>query len=236
MVTAERHPGDEPADAHADGDESALVRIWPLFGLCLTTERLELAVPTTHDLLNLCQVSASIQPPDEVRFQQSFLYAASPERERQLLQRHWRALAHWRPDSWDLHLAIRLHGTAIGLQNMWANDFAITRTVETGSWIGLPYQGRGYGTEARAAALDLAFTHLGAVEARTEYIHGNEASLAVSRKLGYRDNGHKVTARNGERLLQHLMALDANMWKRRSGRPTRVVGLTDCLDLFRAKR
>ncbi|MEU1388015.1 GNAT family N-acetyltransferase [Nonomuraea sp. NPDC005730] len=57
-----------------------------------------------------------------------------------------------------LHLAIRLDGTAIGLQSMWATDFAISRTVETGSWIGLAHQGRGYGTEARMAVLEPAFT------------------------------------------------------------------------------
>jgi RimJ/RimL family protein N-acetyltransferase len=238
-VTGEGQIGEirasQPAEPHTgdrDDGENALATIWPLFRLRVTTERLELRVPTTDDLLNLCQVSASIQPPDEVRFQQSWLYAPSPERERQLLQHHWRALAHWRPDSWDLHLAIRLDGAAIGLQNMWAATFGITRTVETGSWIGLPYQRCGYGTEARAAALELAFTHLAAMEARTEHVEGNDASAAVSRKLGYRGNGHKVSAREGQRLVQHLMLIDANTWKRRSRRPVQVTGVDDCLTLF----
>ncbi|MEV4116992.1 GNAT family protein [Nonomuraea sp. NPDC049695] len=218
-----------PRDAHHD-----LVSIWPLFGLRLTTERLELALPTPHDLVDLCRAAAHLQPAGQVRFQQSFLYAPSPERERQLLQRHWRALAHWRPDSWDLQLAVRLDGTAIGLQSMWATDFAITRTVETGSWIGLRYQGRGYGTEARTAVLDLAFVHLGAVEAGTEYVDGNVASAVVSRKLGYRDNGRKVSARDGERLLQHLMIIDAATWEQGAHRQVTVSGLAGCHDLFGA--
>ncbi|MGW4411591.1 GNAT family N-acetyltransferase [Nonomuraea sp. NPDC004702] len=230
------HSGEWPPDNSVQADrarhDTTLVEVWPLLGLRLATERLELAVPAPADLAGLFEAAAVIQPPGQVRFQRSFLYASSPERERGLLQRHWRALAHWRPDSWDLQLAIRLDGTAIGLQSMWATDFAITRTVETGSWIGLAHQGRGYGTEARTAVLELAFTHLGAAEARTEYIDGNLASEAVSRKLGYQDNGHRVSARDGERLTQHLMAIDAAAWKRGARGPVEVTGLTRCLDLF----
>ncbi|MEU1722513.1 GNAT family N-acetyltransferase [Nonomuraea sp. NPDC005692] len=229
--SGERATDDDVQPNHG-GHDTALVAVWPLLGLRLATARLELAVPTSADLADLFDAAAAIQPPGQARFQQSFLYASSPERERGLLQRHWRALAHWRPDSWDLHLAIRLDGTAIGVQSMWATDFAITRTVETGSWIGLAHQGRGYGTEARMAVLELAFTHLGAAEARTAYVAGNLASEAVSRKLGYQDNGHKVSAQDGERLVQHLMAIDAATWKRRSRGPVEVTGLTRCLDLF----
>ncbi|WP_431929954.1 GNAT family N-acetyltransferase [Nonomuraea jabiensis] len=228
-VTDNGHVAETP---HAEHDD--LVSIWPLFGLRLTTERLELALPTPRDLVDLCRAAAHIQPAGQVRYQQSFLYAPSPERERQLLQRHWRALAHWRPDSWDLQLAVRLGGTAIGLQSMWATDFAVTRAVETGSWIGLTYQGRGYGTEARTAVLELAFVHLGAAEAGTEYVDGNVASAAVSRKLGYRDNGRKVSARDGERLLQHLMVIDAATWEQSSHGQVVVSSLAGCLDLFGA--
>ena len=40
----------------------------------------------------------------------------------------------------------------IGTQKLGARDFAITREVDTGSWIGLRHQGQGIGTEMRAAA------------------------------------------------------------------------------------
>ncbi|MEV1176959.1 GNAT family N-acetyltransferase [Nonomuraea sp. NPDC049784] len=232
-MTGQEAPSETPsAQEGAAAEQDDLSGIWPLVGLRLTTERLELALPNTRDLVNLCRAAGQIQSPGEPRFQQSYLYALSPERERQLLQRHWRALAHWRPDSWDLHLAIRLNGTAIGLQNMWATNFVITRTVETGSWITLAHQGRGYGTEARAAVLELAFTHLGAVEACTKYVDGNAASAAVSRKLGYRNNGHRVSARDGERLLQHLMVVDAATWRQHSHGQVDVIGLACCLGLF----
>ena len=57
-------------------------------------------------------------------------------------------------------------------------------------------QGRGYGTEARAAVLDLAFGHLGALEALTEYTEGNHASERVSRKLGYVPTGQRAAYRD----------------------------------------
>lgn len=114
-----------------------------------------------------------------------WMYDDSPAMERQLLQRHWRALAHWRPESWHLLLVVFAGGEPVGVQNMWADDFARCRSVGTGSWITRSRQGRGYGTEARAAVLQLAFGHLGALEAHTEYLDGNRASERVSRKLGY---------------------------------------------------
>jgi hypothetical protein len=86
--------------------------------------------------------------------------------------------------------------------------------VEIGTWIGLAHQGHGYGTEARTTVLKLAFTHLGAV-ARTEYIDGNETQWLCSQARLPR-NGHKVTARDGQRLLQRLMVIDADTQTRHS--------------------
>ncbi|MGW0199362.1 GNAT family N-acetyltransferase [Nonomuraea sp. NPDC003201] len=51
----------------------------------------------------------------------------------------------------------------------------------SGSWIAREHQGKGYGTEARAAVLELAFVHLHAVEAYTSFVEGNSASERISR-------------------------------------------------------
>ncbi|MGA4995858.1 GNAT family N-acetyltransferase [Nonomuraea bangladeshensis] len=209
-----------------------LAGLWPLLALRLTTPRLELAIPTTPDLLDLARASADIQPAGEPRFQQAYLYEPSPHRERHLLQRHWRTLAHWLPGSWNLQLAIRVDGAAIGLQNMWAADFSTVRTVETGSWLGRPHQGRGYGTEARAAVLELAFAHLHAIEARTSYVTGNAASERVSRKLGYSDNGHRAYAEDGRRIVEHCMLLDAAAWAQHRLPGITVNRVNECLELF----
>ncbi|WP_425460855.1 GNAT family N-acetyltransferase [Lapillicoccus jejuensis] len=49
----------------------------------------------------------------------------------------------------------------IGQVTLRARDFAVTREVSTGSWLGLGHHRQGYGTEARTALLALAFDHLG---------------------------------------------------------------------------
>ncbi|GAA4976190.1 RimJ/RimL family protein N-acetyltransferase [Nonomuraea thailandensis] len=209
-----------------------LAVLWPLLALRITTPRLELAIPDTDDLLHLAQASGDLQPEAQPRFQQAYLYEPSPQRERHLLQRHWRALAHWRPESWNLQLAIRLDGIAVGLQNMWAADFATARTIETGSWITRTRQGHGYGTEARAAVLELAFAHLGAVEAHTSYVDGNTASERVSRKLGYTGNGRHAYAEDGRRVVEHRMLLDAAAWAKHRMPGITVDGARECLELF----
>ncbi|GAA2820722.1 GNAT family N-acetyltransferase [Nonomuraea rubra] len=209
-----------------------LASLWPLLALRITTRRLVLAIPDTPDLLNLAEASGDLQPAGQPRYQQAYLYEPSPQRERHLLQRHWRVLAHWRPESWNLQLAIRVDGLAVGLQNMWAADFAAVRTVETGSWITRTRQGHGYGTEARAAVLELAFAHLGAVEAHTSYVDGNTASERVSRKLGYAANGRRAYAEDGRRVVEHRMLLDAVAWANHRMPGITVDGASECLALF----
>ncbi|WP_043617973.1 GNAT family N-acetyltransferase [Nonomuraea candida] len=209
-----------------------LAGLWPLLGLRITTPRVELAIPDTRDLLHLARASGDLQPAGEPRFQQAFLYEPSPQRERRLLQLHWRALAHWRPESWNLQLAVRVDGLAVGVQNMWAGDFAIVRSVETGSWITQDCQGRGYGTEARAAVLELAFAHLHALEARTSFVEGNGASERVSRKLGYVDNGRRVYAQDGMRVVERCLLLDTAAWESNRLPGIAVEGVQECLELF----
>jgi RimJ/RimL family protein N-acetyltransferase len=162
------------------------------------------------------------------------MYEPSPGLERQLLQRYWRALAHWKPASWHLPLAIYLDGQPIGVQDLWATDFARLRSVGTGSWISQAEQGHGYGTEARAAVLELAFGHLGAEEACTEYLDGNHASEKVSRKLGYTGNGqHPVYRDDTGRTTEYRLRLDHKTWLNRRGAvPCVVTGIAPCLSMF----
>jgi hypothetical protein len=97
---------------------------------------------------------------------------------------------------------------------MWAEDFARCRSVGTGSWITRSRQGRGYGTEARAAVLQLAFGHLGALEAHTEYLDGNRASERVSRKLGYTPDGqHAVYRDDAGRVTEYRLCLGRGAWE-----------------------
>ena len=120
------------------------------------------------------------------------------------------------------------------MQDLWAEEFALRRSVGTGSWITRAWQGHGYGTEARAAVLDLAFGHLGAIEALTEHIEGNGASERVSRKLGYVPNGRRTVHRDDTgRITEYQLRLDRPVWAghARHGR-TIVTGLGPCLPIL----
>ena len=56
-------------------------------------------------------------------------------------------------------------GVLVGMQDLVSKDFAVTRTVRTGSWLGAAHQGSGIGTEMREAVLQFAFDHLRAERA-----------------------------------------------------------------------
>jgi hypothetical protein len=114
-----------------DGDTEPLAGLWPLFGLLIQTPALRLRLPREAELPALARAARDIAGPGEPRLQMSWMYDDSPAMERQLLQRHWRALAHWRPESWHLLLAIFADGEPIGIQGMWADDFARCRSVGT---------------------------------------------------------------------------------------------------------
>ncbi len=95
----------------------------------------------------------------------------------------------WTPERWSLDLSVWADGEPIGFQGMRAEGFAEARRVETGSWLGQRFQGRGYGTEMRVAMLDLAFLGLGALVAESGYAEDNLQSKGVSVKLGYEPAG-----------------------------------------------
>jgi RimJ/RimL family protein N-acetyltransferase len=91
-------------------------------------------------------------------------------------------------------------------------------------------RGRGIGAAMRAAALGLAFGPLGAVAAVSSATLANVASLGVSRRLGYVDNGvARIVDTGGDVVtLQHLL-LTADRW--RTGGVT-VEGFAPCRAWF----
>jgi hypothetical protein len=102
-----------------------------------------------------------------------------------------------------------------------ARDFARLLEVGTGSWLGRAFHGRGYGTEMRAAVLDLAFEGLGAEYATSEAFEDNAASYAVSR------NVVRGTPKVGRRL-----RLDRAGWAAARRVPVQISGLQPCRPMF----
>lgn len=109
----------------------------------------------------------------------------------------------------------------------------MTREAETGSWLGLAHQGRGLGTEMRAAALHLAFAELGARSMASAAMTDNPRSLGVSRKLGYRDDGVATLSVQGRRRTLRRLRIDRDAWEAHRTVPVTVEGLSEeCRELF----
>lgn len=122
-----------------------------------------------------------------------------------MVQGIWRSRGTWSPSSWCLDLAVEHGGRVVGVQALEGDDFVTLRTVDSFSWLALESRGRGLGVAMREAVLGLAFDHLGAVAAVSSAALGNAASLGVSRRLGYADNGlSRISSTNGVVDLQHL--------------------------------
>ena len=127
-------------------------------------------------------------------------------------------------------LGVRVDGELAGVQAVTARDFAATRTVSTGSWLGQRFQRRGIGTEMRTAVLELAFRGLGAEIARSGALDGNDASLRVSEKLGYRVVGRGTAEPRGVAVGHTDVELRRDGW--RPPLAVAIENLESCLPLF----
>ena len=87
--------------------------------------------------------------------------------------------------------------------------------AELGYWLGVPYWGRGYATEAAAAVLAFGFESLGLHRIYAEYFRHNPASGAVLRKLGMRHEGtRRQHVRKWDRWVDvELYALLRDEWR-----------------------
>ncbi|MEU1375317.1 GNAT family protein [Streptomyces triculaminicus] len=211
------------------------MRHWPPAALRLVTPDLVLRLPTDRELDDLAQVAAGgVHPDGVVCFPQPWASGTPAERARNVVQNHWWARGDWARDNWRLLLAVFHCDQVIGQQNLSARDFTVTGEARTGFWLGQRFQGRGYGTQMRAAALTLAFDGLGADRVTSTAFAHNLSSRAVSSKFGYRPNGvHRVAV--GTSLVEaHEEVLERASWlSARELVPVEIVGLAACLGSFR---
>ena len=134
--------------------------------------------------------------------------------------------------NWRLGLGVFLGTQPLGIVTLHARDFPVVREVTTYSWLGLPHHRKGYGTEARAGLLTLAFTHLGAGAARTEVFQDNHPSQAVSRKLGYEPDGISQDARGNQAVISDRLRLTRHKWQSQPHNDATVTGFADCRPMF----
>ena len=131
---------------------STAVDRYPPFGLHVVAGPLELRGLTDELLMELCDVAeAGIHHPDEMPFYFPWSSAPVGQLGRNTAAYHWGKRATFTPEDFCLDLAVLLDGRVIGAQGVAAKHFPVTRTGETGSWLGREFQGRGLGTEMRRA-------------------------------------------------------------------------------------
>src|SRR5690242_6501774 len=114
--------------------DAGMDEAWPFFALALETPRLVLRVPRDEDLAALGRLAAAgVHPPDEMPFLVPWTDAPADELPRRVLQYHWGQRAALEPAAWTLDLAVLADDAIVGSQGISARDFAVSRTVSTGS-------------------------------------------------------------------------------------------------------
>lgn len=204
----------------------SLADLHPALGLRISAGRLELRGITDPDLELLCALAeGGIHPPGQMPFYVPWTDVPTGELTRNTAAYHWRARADFTVDSWDLGLGVWYDGELVGCQGLRTRSFPVTRTGETGSWLGIGHQGRGIGTRMRRAICAFAFDHLHAAEVTSGAFLDNPASLAVSRKVGYRENGReRLERRPGEMAVNQGLVLTPESFVR-GEEPIEVEGL-----------
>jgi len=211
-----------------------VIDVSPLYGLRLCTPRLELRLGDAEEVHALGALAQhGIHPAEEMPFSVPWTDGSDePGFVSAVAEYHREQLANWTPNEWHLNFLVWADGDLVGTQEVYAVDFAVTRKVATGSWLGAAYQGRGIGTEMRAAVLEFGFTGLGARSAESAWLVGNHSSRRVSEKLGYRTVGTRAERPRGVDVIATVMLLDRQDW--RSPISVQVDGLDPARSLFGA--
>lgn len=209
----------------------------PMFGLEVRTPRVVLRYPDDEDALALAELAAQgVHDPATQPFTIAWTAVPPPHQQRNTLGFLWDQRSTAQRDDWHLPLVTVVDGEVIGTQGLLASSWSVLREVETGSWLGRAHQGKGIGTEMRAAVLHLAFAGFGAVRATTSAWEDNPSSLAVTQRLGYRPNGVARRVRGGEATVMQWFAMDRADWEAGRRDDIELVGAEAVAALFGTER
>jgi RimJ/RimL family protein N-acetyltransferase len=207
-----------------------MTELTPIWQIRLRTPRLELRLPTVDELEELYRVAeAGIHPPEAMPFGVAWTDDLQHDTFIDFHKSWWR---EWSPTKWECNYVTFLDGRAIGTQGIGAADFPRGQVVHTGSWLGAPFQNKGYGTEQRAAVLEFAFRRLAARAAVSGALIDNIASQRVSKKLGYRLTGVSEYAPRGVAIPHYEYELGRDEW--RCPFRVEIEGAEEALALFGA--
>ena len=207
---------------------------YPPLHLEVTTPRLTLRAATDELLERLLPVvRAGVVRADEAPFDDPMsLYDSSPTREWRWLRAIWTGRGRVEPAWWRLYFVVEVDGSLVGMQDLIAEDFPTFGAVTTFSWLAPHVRGDGIGREMRAAILHLAFAGLGAREATSEAFVDNDASNAISRSLGYEENGFTRATRRGQPCELHRWRLVRSRWEANRRTDIILAGVNECLPVL----
>ena len=187
--------GERASDTRRD-----LASFWPLFGLRVTAGSLELRPVTDADIPGLVELARTgIHAPETMPFSNNWTDAPAEDLGRNMATYYWHKRADLSPARWTIDFVVRADGEVVGVQGLYTTtNYLVTKSCETGSWLGRGFHGQGIGTLMRQTICQFAFDCLDAQEVTSAAWTDNPASLAVSRKVGYAPNGQRREERRAE--------------------------------------
>lgn len=175
-----------------DDPNHTLADVWPPFGLRIESPRLVLRqIRETDFPAYVAAASSGIMTTGRNSFASPWDENSPEGIAKNSLTWLWSKRPSIGPSSWYFMLAVFERnedggeGALIGMQDAWAEEYRVLRTVQSASWLRADAQGKGYGKEQRAAMLMWAFDHFAAHFAESGAYDWNEASKRVSESLGY---------------------------------------------------
>jgi len=171
----------------------------PVLGLRIKAGPVELRGMTDDLLGPMAQLAIDgIHDPDFMPFATPWSLTPATDMPRSFAQFHWGSRSRFSIEKWSADLATFYEGELVGSQGISTADFLVTRTGETGSWLARKFHGRGIGTAMRQVMCAFVFDYLGAESITSAAYEDNPASLGVSRKVGYTENGTELRNRMGK--------------------------------------
>lgn len=222
---------------------SRLVDWWPAAGLRVSAGDLELRWIDDDLLVDLAELAGrGVHAESAMPFNFPWTRGSGREVAQRVLTYQWGARAHIGPERLVLELGVLLDGQAVGIQGAAGDQWGVVRQVETGSWLGREFQGRGIGTRMRVLMLHLCFEGLGAEHVTSSAFTDNSASNAISRRTGYQHDGQLCVVREGVAATQHRYRMSRQRWREVReadtallGGPVEMAGLEPLLDQLSAR-
>lgn len=192
---------------------TALVDLWPAAGVRVRAGDLELRWIDDALAVDLALLAGQgVHDADAMPFNHPWTRGTPREAARSVLAFQWSARSQVTPKRLVLELGVLVDGEPVGIQSASGDHWSALHEVETGSWLGRGYQGRGIGTRMRALMLHFCFAALGAESVTSSAFEDNAASNAVSLRTGYVRDGIQRVARDGEAATQARYRMDRRRW------------------------